>query len=101
MTLPLLFTPDAEGHLVKISDIYFGIREELGERFLRELNWTLWTIEEYPRASSRIFKQSRRRKIRQFPFHIYYRIKRDHVVVWAIFHTHRDLKPLKNIEKRS
>lgn len=101
MNRPLLFTPEAELELNAIADNYHTIRPELGLKFNRAVDIALAWILAYPLAWSKTIGKSRRVKLPRFPYHIYYKPRRERLVVWAVFHAHRDLKPLKRKEARA
>ena len=99
MSRALTFTPEAQTELCALSQNYFAIRAELGDRFNRAFDAVIALIEKYPEVGSQVLRHSRRIKLKKFPYHIYYRFKKHQVVIWAIFHAHRDLKPLRKMEK--
>jgi plasmid stabilization system protein ParE len=101
MNRPLFFTPEADDELSAVAEIYRAIRPELELKFSRAVELVLECIREFPRFGPKIIKNSRRVKLKRFPYHIYYKPRRDRIVVWAVFHAHRDLKPLKKKEARA
>ncbi|MEI6236693.1 MAG: type II toxin-antitoxin system RelE/ParE family toxin [Planctomycetota bacterium] len=101
MNRPIFFTPEAGREVSDIEENYRAIRPELGTKFSHALEQLLVLIREFPLMGAKIIKSSRRLKLLRFPYHVYYKPKRDRIVIWAVFHTHRDTDSLNKKELRA
>src|SRR5258708_3675832 len=98
MTYPIVILPNADAEAFDLFAAYHAIQPSLGQHFLQIFKKSIASIQESPEAFSKVFKHSRRVRIRKFPYHIYYSVKPDRIVVCAVFHVRRDLTPLKKRE---
>lgn len=62
----------------------------LGAEFLHSIEATFARIEQDPELYPVVDEESRRAPVRRFPFAIYYEIEADQVVIYAVWHYHRD-----------
>lgn len=62
----------------------------LGEEFLAAVQSTLSDIVQHPLQSPVIHRDTRRVQLRRFPYHIFYRVFGDTVIIVACMHGRRD-----------
>jgi plasmid stabilization system protein ParE len=74
---------------------YGAIREELGVRFLFELNEAFRRIREMPQAYAPGYRQVRRAGLRRFPHIVSYICSSDSVYIVAVRHGARSEKALR------
>ena len=89
MTLPVALRLDARADLIDASLWYEEREPGLSERFHARLQQSIDAISERPNSFPVVFKGVRRALVKQFPYAIYFRHERDHVLVLAILHTAR------------
>jgi len=97
---PVIISPGTRAEVHEIYATYKKIRESLAARFKQNFEETLTFVAEHPRARPRIFERSRRILMKNFPYHIYYSIKADRILIWSIYHESRDLTLLREREKK-
>lgn len=79
----------AESDIRSAIQWYESQQRGLGQRFELELEDTLEVIAEYPEAAGLIDPQTRRQKIRRFPYGVMYRVRGSIVQVLAVMHLHQ------------
>lgn len=90
MKRPLLTRPEAEA---EISDAFYWYEERikgLGRRFLKELDISFRSIESNPRLFPKIYRITRRKLMRRFPYAIFFILEEDAVIILGVFHQARD-----------
>lgn len=90
MSLPLDFRPIAAVEFDAAVAWYEDQRPGLGSDFAAQVQQVLNTIADHPDRYRVADRDVREALVSRFPYCIYYRIKRDRIVVIAVFHTSRD-----------
>lgn len=90
MTLPVVWTPEANEDLLEARAWYDNIRPELGERFALAVDATVETLAEHPLQFPVIYRGRRRAGVRRFPYGIFFEVQEHRIVVIACFHGLRD-----------
>ena len=90
MSKQLVFRPVADAEFVESAAWYEDQHEGLGVEFIDHVQRVLDSISENPLRYPIVFKDFREGLVSKFPFAVYYRVKRDRVVVVSIFHCSRD-----------
>jgi plasmid stabilization system protein ParE len=67
VTLPVVWTPEANEDLLEARAWYDNIRPELGERFAAAVEATVEAIAEHPRQFPVVYRKRRRAGIWRFP----------------------------------
>ncbi|MCK6681413.1 MAG: type II toxin-antitoxin system RelE/ParE family toxin [Thermoanaerobaculia bacterium] len=94
MTLPAIIGPDAEREIEEIVRRYELRREELGERFLSQLDLSIAQVEEQPLSGALVPHvppefRVRRVLLERFPYFVAYLVLPDAIHVLAMGHQHR------------
>lgn len=94
MTLPVVFSPDAQNDLHEIYDWYDTKLSGLGERFIEKLEERLELMANTPGLGPVRYIDIRCALIPDFPYLIHYGVNslKTQLIVYRIFHTSR--KPL-------
>lgn len=87
--MPVFFHPEAESEVVAAANYYEGQQEDLGKRFLANVEDGLARIRINPHMYPLIEGDVRRCLTRTFPFGILFRDKGDHVEIIAFMHLKR------------
>jgi plasmid stabilization system protein ParE len=95
VTLPVVWTPDANEDLLEARAWYDNIRPELGERFALAVEATVEAIAEHPLQFLVVYRSRRRAGVRRFPYGIFFEIRerevQEHrIVALACFHGRRN-----------
>ena len=69
---------------------YESKEQGLGARFLREVEVTVDRIISNPEAWRRLSPRTRRCLVRDFPFGVFYQIRRDEILIVAVMDLRRD-----------
>jgi len=96
--LKLFLRPVAKSEIQGATEWYDSKATDLGDAFLFEIEHTFSFIREHPLSFPRTRFQSRKAKLRRFPYCIYYYILKDRIVVSACLHNSRNVD--KILEKR-
>ena len=73
------------------SFIWYEKRKDgLGEKFLVELDEVYNSILSNPLTFPVFHKNFRRALMSKFPFAIFFRVKEERVLIYSVFHTHRN-----------
>ncbi len=67
-------------------------KENLGDLFITHLNIALEKIRSNPASYKKIYRQVRQAAMQKFPYVILYKLSRNIVIVYAVFHTKRNPK---------
>ena len=90
MSRELLLRPEAEADALEAYRWYNEQLPGLGEDFLTEVDRAIETIRANPEASRKIHREFRRALIKRFPYAVFYAVREDRIVMFAILHTARD-----------
>jgi len=90
VTLPVVWTPEANEDLLEARAWYDNIRPELGERFALGVETTVEAIAEHPLQFPLIYRNRRRAGVHRFPYSIFFEFQQDRIVVIACFHSRRN-----------
>jgi plasmid stabilization system protein ParE len=88
MNLSLL--PDAQAELDDAVQWYEAQSTGLGARFLAELVHAFGLIQQFPTAWHPLGPNTRRCRLKRFPYGVIYALEGEDVVVVAIAHLHRE-----------
>jgi len=91
----LIINPFAELDLQVAYEWYDLNKEDLGQEFLTEVENTLNRIHQNPQQYQKTKGQIRMAVVKRFPFGVFYFIKEDVIIVFAIFHFSRNPQILK------
>jgi plasmid stabilization system protein ParE len=83
------FHPHAEKELEQIETDYYGIREELGDRFREEIQRTISRVLKFPNGCTPLAATIRYCKLIKFPYGIIYRIRPAEIRILAVTHHRR------------
>jgi toxin ParE1/3/4 len=81
--------PLARRELFESSDFYEREVAGLGEIFLDRVAGALDKIRKHPRSGPSILRETRKRRIGRFPYHLIYRIEADQIFILAVAHHKR------------
>ena len=90
MSLRLVFRRAAQLEFDQAAWWYDGQRPGLGVEFVGEIQRILETIAEHPAQYPITDGDVRGAFVPRFPFCVYFRVKTNHVVIVAVFHTSRE-----------
>ena len=90
MSLELILRPEAEADALEAYRWYGEQVAGLGDDFLVEVERALETIRANPEANRKLHREFRRALTRRFPYAVFYAVRDDRIVVFAILHTARD-----------
>ena len=71
MNVPVVIMPQADAEVFDIFLVYRAVEPSLGGRFVNLFEKTVASIQEFPEACSKVFKHSRRIRMKKFPYHVY------------------------------
>jgi plasmid stabilization system protein ParE len=89
VTLPVVWTPEANQDLLEGRAWYDNIRPELGECFALAVESAVETITQQPLQFPVVYRNRRRAGVRRFPNGIFFEVQDDRIVVVACFHGRR------------
>ena len=90
MSLELIIRPEAEADALEAFRWYDEQLPGLGQEFLAEIDRALESIQAYPEANRKLYREYRRSLIRRFPYSIFYVVHAEKIVVFGILHAARD-----------
>lgn len=90
MTLPVVWTQEANEDLLDARAWYENIRPELGERFAVAIEATVGAIAEHPLQFPVVYRNRRRAGVRRFPYSVFFELEEHRIVVIACFHGRRN-----------
>jgi hypothetical protein len=70
-------------------DFYNLQSEELGNKFIIEIDRTISIIKNYPESFTKYTKHTRKAVLSIFPYNIIYSIRNKNIIITAIAHQHR------------
>jgi toxin ParE1/3/4 len=85
----VLYRKAAQADLAEAYDWYHSIDPALAERLLADLRSAADRIAANPLSCQVYLADSRRARLKVFPYYVYYRLERGAVVIHAILHTRR------------
>jgi len=86
----LVLQPEAEEDIRDARRWYESQVPGLGDDFLRAVEARLTRIERTPELYAVVDEETRRARVRRFPFAIYYEIEEEQVIIYAVWHHRRD-----------
>ena len=86
----LIIRPVAAGDIEAAYRWYRGKGDDLGLEFLGALRVAITRVLENPRAYPVLIRETRRVRLKRFPYGLFYRVYSDTVVVVACMHGKRD-----------
>ncbi|MFQ5825705.1 MAG: type II toxin-antitoxin system RelE/ParE family toxin [bacterium] len=96
MTYTLRFLPEVEDDAITAYIWYEEKSRGLGEDFLRMFYAFATEIQRNPLLYPEVYDKFRRRLLRRFPYAIYYRVKKNEVIIWGVFHCARNPRTIRN-----
>ena len=90
MTLRVVFRRAAKEEFEESAAWYEKQRAGLGDEFIHEIEQSLIVAARVPERFSTVFSDVRLTAARRFPYSIYFRVRRNTLVVLAVFHGRRD-----------
>ncbi len=90
MTLRIVFRRSARREFDDAADRYDEQRPGLGEEFILEIDQAVANAAASPERFPVVFGDVRRAVARRFPYSVYFRVRRDAVVVLSVFHGRRN-----------
>ena len=90
MTLGVVFRRAARLEFDDAADRYDEQRPGLGEEFIVEIDKAIKKAAAAPERYPIVFGDVRRAVARRFPFSVYFRVRRDSMVVLSVFHGRRN-----------
>ena len=90
MSFELVIRPEAEADALEAFRWYNEQLSGLGQEFLGEVDRALESIQAYPEASGKLYREIRRGLMRRFPYSIFYVMHAEKIVVFGISHAARD-----------
>ena len=90
MTLPVVWTLEANEDLLDARAWYDNIRPQLGERFALAVDATVEALAEHLLQFPVVHRGRRRAGVRRFPYGIFFEVQLTRIVVIACFHGRRD-----------
>jgi len=80
------FLSPARGELQEAVDFYNARQAGLGEEFAAEVVNTIHRILATPESWARLSKNTRRCRLRRFPYGLIYQIQADRILIVAVMH---------------
>jgi plasmid stabilization system protein ParE len=90
MSLRIVFRPAAKQEFDDAADRYNEQRPGLGEEFIVEIDQAIANAVANPEHYPIVFGEVRRAVARRFPFSVYFRVRRNTMVVLSVFHGRRN-----------
>lgn len=90
MTLHIVFRRAAKSEFEDAAVRYDGQHSGLGDEFAIEIEQAVARAAAAPERYPVVFGDIRRTVARRFPFSVYFRVRRDSMVVLAVFHGRRN-----------
>ena len=88
--MQIRFLPEADTDLAE-ARVWYGLqRVGLDVQLMWRIDKTLQQISDTPRRFPLIYRNLRRAIVKQFPFAIFYEVRRNEIVVFAVFHSKRN-----------
>ena len=90
MILRVVFRRAARREFDDAADRYDEQRPGLGEEFIFEIDQAIVKAAASPERYPIVFDDIRRTVTRRFPYSVYFRVRRDSMVVLSVFHGRRN-----------
>jgi toxin ParE1/3/4 len=90
VTLPVVWTREANDDLLEARAWYDNIRPELGERFALAVEATVDVLAEHPLQFPAVHRNRRRAGVWRFPYGLFVEVQDNQIVVIARFHSRRN-----------
>jgi plasmid stabilization system protein ParE len=90
MSLELIIRPEAEADAQQAFRWYNEQVPGLGQEFLAEVDRVLESIRANPEIHGLVYREYRRALTRRFPYGVFYAVRPERIVVFAILHSARD-----------
>jgi len=90
VTLPVVWTPEANEDLLEARAWYDNISPDLWDRFALAVEATVEAVAENPSQFPVVFRNRRRAGVRRFPYGLFFEFQEHRIVVIACFHGRRD-----------
>lgn len=87
--MKLSYRPAAKADIQAAREWYRNQSSALEERFAAAVAETIRSILEYPRAYQSVEPDVRRARLNIFPYHVYYSVENETLVVLAVLHGKR------------
>ena len=87
-------TPHAFDDLYRAC-AWYGAHSDAAERIADRFDKFLVDAERFPFIYPAVYRKYRRARLSGFPYHVYYRIRDEFVVVVLVVHAHRDPRWIK------
>ena len=101
MNFSLSFLPEVEDDVLNGYTWYEQKTRGLGEEFLRMFYARTQEIPRNPLLYQTVYKDFRRCLLRRFPYTIYFKIDKQNIFVFGVFHCARNPKTIKkNLRER-
>ena len=84
------FLPEADTELLEAARWYREQSPGLDHEFMRCVDDALSTLGRLPKIFPVVHRQLRRALVRRFPYAIFFEVRGDDVVVYAVFHLSRN-----------
>ncbi len=98
MKHPYVFTKNALEDITRHSLYYETVQENLGERFLSEVTFAAEEISSLPEGFENRYRNTRERKVKNFPYKLIYTFEKGIIYVHAVFALKQNpVKKYKNI----
>jgi toxin ParE1/3/4 len=90
VTLPVVWTAEANAELQQSRNWYDNMRPDIGERFALAVEKTVEAIARNPLQFPIVYRGRRRAGVRRFPYGIFFEVQDRRIVVIACFHGKRE-----------
>ncbi len=90
MTQPVIFRQQARLEFDEAADWYEQERAGLGPQFLSEIEGLLKQIATHPQQFPMLYRDVRKAVAKRFPYCVYFRERKQRIVVLAVFHSSRN-----------
>ena len=90
MKYNLIVPPEAELDIHEAFDWYETHQQNLGRKFIEELDSLFHRIEERPLTFQKIYGKVRRALTRRFPYAVYFLIDGDTIIINAVLHQRKN-----------
>lgn len=90
MTLPVVWTPEANEDLLEARAWYDNVGADLGDRFALAIEDTIEAIAQHPLQFPVVYRKRRRAGVWRFPYSIFFELQEQRIVVIACFHGRRN-----------
>ena len=90
MTYKLVFRKEVEDDIVLAYHWYEVKSSGLGEEFIRVFRTSIAEVERHPMAWRKVYNEFRRCLLRRFPYAVYYTVKDDEILIYAVVHGARN-----------